>query len=312
MQLVPRITQRELLTGVLLDLIVGDPQWLPHPVRGIGFLAKHAENFWRATALPVRLAGVFFWCTVVAGTLVCVRLTLPWANIYWIYSLLACRDLDEHASRVIRALNAADLEAARQKLSSIVGRDTAQLPSSEIVRAVVETVAENNSDGVIAPLFYLALAGPLGMAFYKAVNTLDSTVGYRDERYRDFGWWSARTDDILNFIPARLTALVIWGCALLPGYNAIDSVRITFRDGSSQPSPNAGFPEAAFAGALGVQLGGLNHYRGVPSRKPHLGDPIRPLAPGLYKRTRVLLYGSTALFLLLICGSRMLREKPCH
>ncbi len=295
-----RITRWELLGGVLLDLLIGDPQWMPHPVRGIGYAASLFERFWRWTGLPLRLAGTLFWVSVVGLTVFLVRLTLPWANVYWAYALLACRDLDVEAGRVITALQRRNLPQAREKLSWIVGRDTATLDEPEIVRATVETVAENLSDGVIAPLFYLAITGPLGMAAYKAINTLDSMVGYRDARYREFGWASARLDDVANFLPARLTALLISVAALLlPGLHARRAVATALRDGRTQPSPNAGYPEAAFAGALRVQLGGLNFYGGVPSRKAHLGDPLVPLGRRVFPQARLLLYASEALCVVL-------------
>jgi adenosylcobinamide-phosphate synthase len=163
-------------------------------------------------------------------------------------------------------------------------------------------VAENLNDAVVAPLFYLMLGGPVAMAAYKAVNTMDSMVGYRNERYREFGWAAARLDDLANLIPARLAAALVWVCAALFGYDALRSVRVTWRDGSRQPSPNSGYPEAAVAGALRVRLGGLNHYQGVASRKNYLGDPVEPLTRGAYARTRRLLYGSAALMTLLVCG----------
>jgi Cobalamin biosynthesis protein CobD/CbiB len=166
----------------------------------------------------------------------------------------------------------------------------------------LKTVAENLSDAVIAPLLYLAIGGPVGMAAYKAINTLDSMVGYRDERYGEFGWASARADDALNFVPARLTAVLIWICSLMLGYDAGQSRRITLRDASSQPSPNAGYPEAAVAGALGIQLGGVNFYKGVRVEKPRLGDAVKPLDRCAFQSTRVLLYASSALMVLVVLG----------
>ncbi|MCU1328462.1 MAG: cbiB [Bryobacterales bacterium] len=292
----------ELLAGVALDLVFGDPQWLPHPVRGIGWMARVAEPFWRSTGLPLRAAGCLLWLSVVGASGLIVWATLPWGNVYWIYSLLACRDLDVEAFRVVRALEHQGLTEARDALSRIVGRDTATLDEPDIVRATVETVAENLGDGVIAPLFWLAVAGPVGMAVYKAINTLDSMVGYRNGTYREFGWGSARLDDLANFIPARLAAFLIWLAALLPGFDAPRAFRITLRDGDSQPSPNSGYPEAAVAGALGVQLGGLNFYNGVPTDKPTLGDPVVPLQRGLFGQVRVLLYASEGLFVAMILG----------
>jgi adenosylcobinamide-phosphate synthase len=161
-------------------------------------------------------------------------------------------------------------------------------------------VAENFSDAVVAPLFYFALGGPAAMAAYKAVNTLDSMVGYKDARYGELGWASARIDDLANYIPARLSVILIWMAAALLGYDVRRSYQVTLRDARSQPSPNSGFPEAAFAGAIGVQLGGLNYYRGVASRKAALGDPVRPIDRAAFSRTRRLYYVSTALLVLAV------------
>ena len=299
-----RVTQRQLLAGAGLDLLLGDPQWLPHPIRGLGFVIRKAEDFWRGTGLPLRVSGSLFALSVVGASSLAVRLTLPRWTVYWIFSLLACRSLDTESSSLIPALQKENLVEARQRLSLIVGRDTAQLDEQGILRATIETVAENLSDGVVAPLFYLALAGPAGMAAYQAINTLDSMVGYRNDRYREFGWASARLDDVANFIPARLSAALICCCASLVGGNFRRAVRMTLRDGRTQPSPNAGFPEAAVAGALGVRLGGLNFYRGVPSRKAFLGDAVRPLDVKAFSRTRKLLYACTLAAVALVCGVR--------
>ncbi|MBK9170334.1 MAG: cobalamin biosynthesis protein CobD [Bryobacterales bacterium] len=285
--------RRDLLLGAGLDLLFGDPRWLPHPVRGFGWAVTRLERIFRAAGLPLRLAGALFWVTAVSAATWLVWLTQPWANVYWIFSLLALRDLDNEASLVASALRRGDLNGAREKLSWIVGRDTAHLHEPEILRAAIETVAENLSDGVIAPLFYLGLAGPAGMAAYKAVNTLDSMVGYRNDRYRDFGWASARADDIANWAPARLSAILV---CLVSGH-PIRSLRAVLRDAARQPSPNSGYPEAAFAGALGVRLGGLNHYQGVPSEKPFLGDPLAPLSLDVFRTARRLLYATALLFL---------------
>lgn len=296
------IAPYELAAGVALDLVVGDPRWFPHPVRGIGWLAARLEALWRRSGLPLRLAGVCFTISVVGISCAAVALTLPWLNIFWIWAFLALRDLDFEATLVWRALERGDIIEARRKLSLIVGRDADQLDEPEILRAAIETIAENLSDGVIAPLFYLAIGGPVAMAAYKAINTLDSMVGYRNERYAEFGWASARLDDVANFIPARLAAALVWLCALAPGFDSARSRRVTLRDASSQPSPNAGYPEAAVAGALGVRLGGVNFYRGVRSEKPHLGDAIHPLDGRAFRGTRLLLYGSSALMAIAVFG----------
>jgi len=302
-----RATLPELFFGVALDLAIGDPRWLPHPVRAFGWLAVRLERFWRATKLPLRVAGALFCLTAVSLAAVTTAATLvslprPWIAVYWIFALLAIRDLDFEAALVIRELRRGDLAGARRMLARIVGRDTATLDEPEVLRATIETLAENLSDAVIAPLLYLGIGGPAAMAAYKAINTLDSMVGYRNLRYREFGWASARLDDVVNFVPARLTALLIWMCAGLLRYDLRRSVAVTLRDAHSQPSPNSGYPEAAVAGALGVRLGGLNYYQGVASRKPYIGDGARPLDFDAYARTRALLYGSSLLMVALDVG----------
>lgn len=295
------VSRLDLLAGVALDLVIGDPHWFPHPVRVFGWAATRLERLLRATGLPLKAAGFLFWVSTVMAAAWLVGLTLPWANIYWIYSLLALRSLDVESARVVEALSAGDIPAARQQLGMIVGRDTANLDEQEILRAVLETVSENVSDGVIAPLFYLAIGGPGAMAFYKAVNTLDSMVGHKNERYRDFGWTSAKLDDAANFVPARLAAILVCLAAPIVGLSARRAVRVTVRDGDSQPSPNAGYPEAAFAGALGVRLGGLNFYGGVPYSKATLGDTVRPLGIDVYRQARHLLYATSLLAVALLC-----------
>lgn len=288
----------QLLCGVALDLALGDPRWLPHPVRGIGWLIVRLEPLCRR--LPLYLGGVALWLLVVGISAGVVWLTLPWLAIFWIWTFLAVRDLDVQAMRVIVALRDGDVAAARERLSMIVGRDTVALDEPEILRATVETVAESLCDGIVGPLFYLALGGPAGMAAFKAASTLDSMCGYRNERYREFGWAAARFDDVANYIPARLSVLLVALGALLLGYNARGALRYAWRDGRSQPSPNSGYPEAAVAGALGVRLGGLNYYRGVPSQKATLGEALRPLSLEVFAGTRQLLYATSALAVLLV------------
>src|SRR4051794_24066311 len=192
-----------LLAGAALDLALGDPRWLPHPVRGFGWLATNLEPPFRGSGLPLRVAGALYWAVSVGIGVSIVRCTLPWASPFWVWTLLAIRDLDDEASLVVEALDREDIDDARRKLSMIVGRDTFNLSESEVLRADIESVAENLSDAVVAPLFWYTLGGPAAMAAYKAVNTLDSMVGYRNQRYREFGWCSARMDDLANFIPAR-------------------------------------------------------------------------------------------------------------
>ncbi len=300
-----RVTSFQLLAGVALDLLFADPRWLPHPVRGLGWIIGKWETAWRSVPVPPKWAGAAFALSTVALAAGLVQASAWWlpqpgVNIYWIFSLAALRGLDLEAASVIGRLRAGDLPGARSRLAMIVGRDTTTLNEPEIVRAAIETVAENLSDAVVAPLFYLALGGPAAMAAYKAVNTLDSMVGYRNERYREFGWASARLDDAANFLPARLSAGLVWLAALVTANDAARSVRVTLRDAHRQPSPNSGYPEAAVAGALGIRLGGLNSYAGVSSRKEFLGDPIHPLDPRAFAGTRRLLYVSSLLWAALL------------
>ncbi|MBI2685245.1 MAG: cobalamin biosynthesis protein CobD [Acidobacteria bacterium] len=296
------VTAFELVGGLTLDLLLGDPRWLPHPIAGIGRMASLTERLTRALPLSPRAAGIVSWCAVTAIVCGIVHASLQWIpspfiQIYWIFSFVALRSLDRHAMAVIVPLGEGRLQAARDAASLIVGRDTALLDEREVARATVETAAENLSDGVIAPLFWLLIGGPVAMAAYKAINTMDSMFGHKNERYLKFGWCAARMDDLANWLPARLTAVLIWMIAALwPGMSLFNSVRATFRDAHRQPSPNSGYPEAAAAGALCVQLGGTNVYRGVIARKEFLGEDIRPLTWQTYAHMRVLLYGTTVLF----------------
>ena len=214
------------------------------------------------------------------------------------YTTLATRSLYEETWRVAMALKGGDLHRARLLLGMVVGRDTAMLSPGEIWRALVETLAENLSDGVIAPLFYLALGGPaLGMA-YKAVNTLDSMIGYKNEEYRYLGWAAARLDDAVNYIPARLTAAFIVVAALLLGLDAGSAWRTWWSDGGRHTSPNAGRPEAALAGALGVRLGGAGTYGGQLVVKPTIGEERRRLSIDSILRSEQILFVSTGLMIL--------------
>lgn len=317
-----------LLLAVLLDLLIGDPRVAWHPVALIGRLIAAWEGllYPRATSPAAKRPGarlVARGAVLVLGTvlpvwfLVCFclgwlyRLPPPagyphlWTYVYlvasalFLWSTISIRGLDRAAREILGLLCRGDLAGARRQLGYIVGRDTDRLDPAEITRATVETVAENISDGVIAPLFYFLLGGvPLACA-YRAINTLDSMVGYRSERYRDFGMVAARLDDVANWLPARLTALLLVGSALLLGFDWRRAWRLTWRDAPKHPSPNSGYPEAAVAGALGVQLGGLNYYQGVPSLRARLGEPKESLEPAHIEAVIRLLYGAAALFLVL-------------
>jgi adenosylcobinamide-phosphate synthase len=238
-------------------------------------------------------------CGVLAVVIAIVILTLRFggavAGTYWIFTSLAVRGLDDESHKVIDALRRGELAKARVMVSRLVGRDTQGLSQSEIVRAVFETVAENMSDAIVAPLFYLAIFGVPGMVAYKAVNTMDSMVGYKNDRYIRFGWAAARLDDIVNYIPARITAGLIVLSAALSRLRWRSAIHVVLRDAQLQPSPNAGYPEAALAGALGVRLGGLNYYFGRPVQKPFLGDPVEELESNRYAQVRLLLYMVTAI-----------------
>ena len=297
------------LAAVLLDLLFGDPRWLPHPVVAIGKLIAALEKPLRRLVTNERIGGVFLLLLTVGitagfawGAVQGAALIHPAAGVAvsailgW--TCLAARSLHGESKLVADALQRGDLPEARRYLSYIVGRDTAELPEPEIWRGAVETVAENTSDGVIAPLLFLMVGGaPLALA-YKAVNTLDSMVGYRNERYLRFGWASARLDDLANLVPARLTGLLMALVAPLVGLLGRNAWRIMLRDGRNHLSPNSGIPEAAAAGALGVQLGGTNIYFGKPVAKPTIGDPLNPLDAAAWRGAVRLMYGAEGLLLL--------------
>jgi adenosylcobinamide-phosphate synthase len=297
------VTHAALPLGAALDAIVGDPRGWPHPVRLIGELISRAEAGARAVvvwtrggAVAVRLAGIGL-AAFVLGTTLGAAYALAWGcdhlgvplgmlgRALLLYWGLAIRSLGDET---LRASKAADLPTARRELSLIVGRDTADLDWPEIHRACLETLGENANDAVVAPLFWYVVGGVVGLWGYKAINTLDSMIGYRDPRYRDLGWASARLDDLAGFVPARLTWLLLALAALLVQERAVAALAIGWRDGRKHPSPNSGWGEAAVAGALGVQLGGAATYGGRLSVKPRLGEPLAPIeAPTVRRAVRL-------------------------
>ena len=299
----------QILLAMLLDLLLGDPRWLPHPVQGIGWLAQRSETPLRRLIANQKLAGIFavllvVGSTVLAGLVLITAATAiqPLAGdivaILLLYTCFATRSLHDHALAVYRPLQAGDLAEARRRVGWLVGRDTAELDEGEVTRAAVESVAENTVDGCTAPLLFACLAGPLGALAYKAISTLDSTFGYKNERYLQFGWASARLDDLANLLPARLTALLVAPAALLLRLHPGNAWRIFWRDRHNHPSPNGGQIEAAVAGALQVRLGGVNSYFGQPSTRPFMGDPLQPLtAIHILQAVRLmwLVYGFIAL-----------------
>lgn len=286
------------LAGYLADLCLGDPPRWPHPVRLLGRFCTFWENL---LYRPTRLAGGLFFLAVLASSLgllwVVLRLAahLPallqaLVAAYIIYAGLATRSLHLESRAVEEALRAGDLPLARQRLSLLVSRDTGDLDEGGVRRAVMETVSENLGDGVVGPMFWTAVLGLWGLVLYKTVSTMDSMVGYRNERYGRFGTAAARADDVLNYLPARLTAVLLTGAARLAGQDWRAAWRLARRDAGKLKSPNAGWPEAALAGALGVQLAGPSSYFGKVVQKPFLGDPGPPLGPRHYTLSVALLY----------------------
>jgi len=298
----------QILAAVALDLLVGDPRWLPHPVRGIGWLAQRLERPMQrlirnekaagivTVLLVVLTAGVSAWGLIyLAG--ICHPLAADIVSVLLIYTTIATHDLARHSCAVFRALTAGNLEQARRRVGQIVGRDTARLDEAGVARAAVECVAESTVDGVTAPLFFAILAGPVGAMTYRAINTLDSTFGYTDDRHIRFGWAAARLDDLANYLPARVTAPLIGLAAAILGRCPMQSWQILRRDGRKHTSPNAGLPEAALAGALGIQLGGVSYYDGELLEKPSIGEPIVPIAAEHILAANAVMFVTLALFL---------------
>lgn len=308
------------MCGLLLDLLFGDPRWMPHPVVAMGKMITGLEKTLRkrfgktprgelcagaclAVFLPV------FWFAVPALCLWGLGLLHPllrfFLHAFWCWQVLALHDLRKESMAVYERLRAGDLPGARRAVSYIVGRETAQLSAEGVTKAAVETVAENTSDGVVAPLLFLAIGGaPLGLA-YKAINTMDSMIGYKTPRYLFFGRAAAKLDDAANFVPARLTALLMILCCAAPGFSMRGAFHVWRRDRFHQPSPNAGQAEAACAGGLGVQLGGPARYFGVAVEKKTIGDALRPITPEEIRRANVLLYGTSLLAAVLFLGLRL-------
>jgi adenosylcobinamide-phosphate synthase len=298
-----------ILLGFLLDLLLGDPPSLPHPVRGIGFLVSRGEKILRAvfgaherlagTALVI-LVGLISFSLSLAILFVFYRINI-WAGLLvetvLCWQVQAARCMQIEAMKVYAAAESGDLPRARKAVSMIVGRDTANLSMEQVIKAAVETVAENLSDGVIAPLFFTALGGPaLGM-LYKAVNTMDSMIGYDDERYLLFGRSAAKLDDAVNWIPARLSGRLLIGAAAVLGFDRKNAAKVYRRDRGKHASPNSGHPEAACAGALGLALAGNAWYGGKLLEKPVIGDALREPVPADIPSSVKLMYGAELIFL---------------
>ena len=275
-----------LVIGFALDALLGDPDWLLHPVCVIGSYISFAEKRLRAGGRNLRRSAMLLTVSTVLLTMAAAGALLALLSCFgriprlagmalldWLG--LAMTSLAREARGVERALDRG-VEAGRAQVARIVGRDTQRLSEEEIIKATVETVAENTTDGVIAPMLYAALGGPVLLWGFKAASTLDSMVGYMDERYRDIGWSSARLDDLLNFIPARVTGPLLCLAAALTGLDGKNAWRVMRRDHACHKSPNCAWSEAAAAGALHIQLGGTHDYFGKPMEKPTIGDADRP------------------------------------
>ena len=309
-----------ILLGFILDLLWGDPQWILHPVVLIGRLISALERLLRrmfpATESGERLAGGVLWvltCTV-STALPLLLLRLCGGVSFWLrlaaesamcWLILAAKSLKTESMRVYDALESGDIAASRQAVSMIVGRDTAELDDAAVTRAAVETVAENTSDGVIAPLFYLALGGaPLGF-LYKAVNTMDSMLGYVEKPYKDIGLVPAKMDDLFNLIPARLSALLMLAAGALLGMDVKNGWRIFRRDRCRHASPNSAQTESVCAGLLGLRLAGDASYHGQLHRKPFIGDPLRPVEHRDIPRACRLMYGTALLGMAVIAAAHI-------
>lgn len=301
----------DIILGVIIDFILGDPYWFPHPIIYIGKLISFLEKKARILARDEKTLRVYGGVIVIIVTSLSffipyslLRLVKPFPLIYHIINILiiwttiSARCLHKEAAKIYEALKNNDLDDARKKLSYIVGRDTMSLTVSEIIRADVETVAENTSDGVIAPLLFAMIGGaPLAM-LYKGINTMDSMLGYMNEKYKFIGYFPAKTDDLFNLIPARISGVLISLAAPITHGNIIKSLKIMLRDRKNHKSPNCAYPEAAAAGAMKVQLGGINSYFGESVYKPTIGDKIKDLQPINIIDSIKLMYGAE---LILIC-----------
>ena len=296
--------------GFLLDLLIGDPRWLYHPICAIGnliaFLEKNIRKRMPKTPGGERAGGaleVLLVCLCSFGLpfvilFAAYRLHF-WVGLilecFWCYQLLATKSLKTESMKVYAPLQAGDLDKARYAVSMIVGRDTQALSGEGVTKATVETIAENTSDGVIAPLFYMALGGAPLMFLYKGINTMDSMLGYKNDKYLHFGRYAAKLDDVANYIPSRISAWLMIGASYLLGMDGRQARKIYLRDRRNHASPNSAQTESVMAGALGVQLAGNAYYFGKLYEKPTIGDKNRPVEPEDIPRANRLLYGTAVL-----------------
>ncbi len=305
-----------LICGFVLDMIIGDPYWMPHPIRAVGRLISRLEKLARSggslavNGILLGLSVVLITAFVSLGVLTvgyCVNLWLGIAveSVMCCY-LIAARCLTVESGKVRKALERGDVEGARKAVSMIVGRDTSVLDGKGIARAAVETVAENTADGVTAPIMYIGLFGAVGGFVYKAVNTMDSMIGYKNERYRELGRFAAKLDDVLNFIPSRLTAVIMILSAFILRLDGRGAFRIWRRDRRKHASPNSAQTESVCAGALGLRLAGDAYYFGELHHKEYIGDPMREIEPKDITRANRLMYLTSAITALIFFGIRIL------
>lgn len=310
-----------LAAGFLLDLCFGDPRWMYHPVCLIGNLISLLERGIRRLfpkteqgELRGGLLEVILVCLICGGVPLLVLTFLynlmPWAGFvletFWCYQLLAARSLKEESMKVYEALTKGTIEEARYAVSMIVGRDTESLDEAGVTKAAVETVAENASDGILAPMFYMALGGAPLMFLYKGINTMDSMLGYKNDKYLYFGRCAAKLDDVANYLPARLSGWLMTAGTLFVGLDTRQAYKIFRRDCRNHASPNSAQTESVMAGALQVQLAGNAWYFGTLYEKPSIGDAIRSVEPEDIKRANRLLYSTAWLGLILYLGLGML------
>lgn len=299
-----------ILMASIIDFIIGDPYNFPHPVKLMGRIISMEDRFahkitdnkkgLKLLGLMIVLLNIslaFFIPYFLLKAIKDIRILYTVINIYLIYTCIAARCLDFEAIKVLQALDIS-LEEGRKRVSYIVGRDTTKLNAEEIIKATVETVAENTSDGVIAPLIYIILLGAPGGLAYKMINTMDSMLGYMNEKYIDLGYFPAKIDDIFNYIPARITGILMCISSLF-GFRTKNGFKIMIRDRKNHKSPNAGYPESAVAGLLGVQLGGDNVYHGKLVHKPTIGNKLKEIDKKDIKDTIKIMYRSEILLLMI-------------
>ena len=308
-----------IIPAIIMDILIGDPRWIYHPVRIIGVAISLFESLFRRI-FPKNKYGEFIGGLIIAVLIPSLFSGLIFALLYaaykinfWLmifldsflcYQMLAIKSLKVESDRVKNALIDGDIVGARKWLSYIVGRDTANLNEDEIIKATVETISENTSDGVVSPIFFIGIFGAPLCYFYKSVNTLDSMVGYKNNRYMYFGRASAIFDDILNYIPSRLSGIFIVISSFFCGYNYKNSWKIFLRDRKNHPSPNSAQTESATAGAIGIQLGGGGYYGGVYKEKKTIGDDLEKISASDIDKTQKMMIVASLIACIFVTACR--------